>query len=55
MTQEFTDYSTILMDIENLERKIHDACLDKKFDVASDLTNKLFDRVIDLKIWIKTQ
>lgn len=55
MSQEFTDYSTILMSIERLEKEIHDACLEKEFEKAATLTNAMLLRVFDLAVWLKTQ
>ena len=52
---EFLDYSTILMEIERLEKELHDACLHKHFDKVPKLANDLIEQAILIKLWVKKQ
>lgn len=53
--EEFLDYSTILMEIERLEKELHDACLHKQFDKVPKMANDLIEQALLLKLWIKRQ
>lgn len=52
---EFLDYSTILMEIERLEKELHDSCLHKQFDKVPKLANDLIEQAILIKLWVKKQ
>lgn len=53
MTEEFLDYSTILMEVERLEKELHDACLHKQFDKVPKMANDLIEQALLLKLWVK--
>lgn len=55
MEEEFIDYSTILMKIEQLEKELHEACLNKEFEKVFPLTNQLVNQANILKLWAKAQ
>lgn len=50
---DFSDYSTYLMRVEKLERAIHDACLEHKYQEALALTDELVEQGVLLRKWLK--
>ena len=51
-TSEFTDYSTILMDLEHLIKKLEYKCLHKKHDgYISDIAQAQ-SKLVDLMVWM---
>jgi len=52
---EFSDYSTHLMKVEKLERAIHEACLEHKYQEALALTDELVEQGVLLRKWLKAQ
>jgi hypothetical protein len=54
-TQELFDYSSILIRVEQLERQIHDQCLEKNFSSVPALADELIEQAVLLKKWVKTQ
>lgn len=51
--EDFSDYSTYLLKVEKLERSIHDACLDGKYQEALALTDELVEQGVLLRKWLK--
>lgn len=54
-TEEFVDYSNILMKIEKLEKDIHESCLNKKYDKVPQMADDLIVQALQLKAWVKSQ
>jgi hypothetical protein len=54
-TEEFVDYSTILMKVEQLEKDLHDACLHKHYDKVPHMVDDLIVQALQLKQWVKSQ
>ena len=52
-TEGFSDYSTYLMRVEKLERAIHEACLENKYQDALALTVELVEHGVLLRKWLK--
>lgn len=52
-TEGFSDYSTYLMRVEKLERAIHEACLEHKYQDALALTDELVEQGVLLRKWLK--
>ena len=52
-TEGFSDYSTYLMRVEKLERAIHKACLENKYQDALALTDELVEQGVLLRKWLK--
>lgn len=52
-TEGFSDYSTYLMRVEKLERAIHEACLENKYQDALALTDELVEQGVLLRKWLK--
>lgn len=52
---ELFDYSTLLIKVEKLERKIHDSCLHKDYDKVPAMIDDAIEQMILLKKWVKTQ
>ena len=51
---DFADYSTYLMKVEKLEKVIHEACLEKKYQEALALTDELVEQSVLLRKWLKS-
>ena len=52
-TEGFSDYSTYLLKVEKLERAIHEACLENKYQDALTLTDELVEQGVLLRKWLK--
>lgn len=55
MEDQFFDYSTILMRVEQLEKELHEACLSKEYAKIPVLANELMDQAVLIKQWGKEQ
>lgn len=55
MSEEFVDYSTILMRIENTERALHEACLERQYERVPALADHLIAQAKLLKKWASVQ
>ena len=54
-TSEFIDYSTLLMDIERITKRLEDKCLHKKYEgYMADIVSIHSDLTL-LATWIQTQ
>jgi hypothetical protein len=53
--QGLFDYAPILIKIDQLERRIHDLCLEKQHQKATPLVDELMEQCILLKKWLKAQ
>ena len=51
----FTDYSSLLMDVEQATKRLSDGCLDKKYDGHMDEISLIKDRLNRLAVWIAEQ
>jgi len=49
------DYAPMLIKVEQLERQIHDLCLEKKYQEATSLTDEIVEQCVLLKKWLKAQ
>lgn len=55
MSEEFVDYSTILMKVEVIEKALHEACLKKQYDRIPELSDSLIEQAKKLKEWAAAQ
>lgn len=55
MSEDFVDYSTVLMRIEQTEKALHEACLEKQYERIPELTYYLIEQAIILKRWAAKQ
>ena len=55
MTEEFIDYSTILMRIEHTEKALHEACLERQYERVPGLADHLIEQAKKLKQWAAVQ
>ena len=55
MTEEFVDYSTILMRIEHTEKALHEACLERQYERVPGLADHLIEQAKKLKQWASVQ
>ena len=51
-TSEFIDYSTLLMDIERITKRLHDKCLNKQYEGYMADIAELQAKTTLLGIWI---
>jgi hypothetical protein len=49
------DYAPMLIKIDQLERRIHDLCLEKQHKEAIPLVDELMEQCVVLKKWLKAQ
>jgi hypothetical protein len=49
---DFNDYSTILMNLEEVTKKLHDKCLHKNYDGFMDDIGEGHRQLTKLLIWI---
>jgi hypothetical protein len=49
------DYAPLLIKIDQLERRIHDLCLEKQHKEAIPLVDELMEQCVVLKKWLKAQ
>lgn len=49
------DYAPVLIKVEQLERQIHDLCLERRYQDAIALTDELMEQCVLLKKWLKAQ
>lgn len=49
------DYAPMLIKIEQLERRIHDLCLEKRHQEAVPLVDEMMEECVLLKKWLKAQ
>lgn len=49
------DYSTLLIRVEKLQRMIHDACLEKKYDQVPAMADEIIEQCVLLKKWVRHQ
>ena len=52
---EFIDYSTILMRIEEIEKALHEACLERQYHKVPALSDYLIIQANKLKEWVAVQ
>jgi len=55
MTEEFIDYSTLLMRIEHTEKELHEACLKRQYERVPGLVDHLIEQANKLKQWASVQ
>lgn len=55
MTEEFVDYSTLLMRIEFTEKALHEACLERQYERVPALADHLIEQANKLKQWAAVQ
>ena len=55
MTEEFIDYSTILMRVEITEKALHEACLERQYERVPGLADHLIEQANMLKKWAAVQ
>ena len=55
MTEEFVDYSTILMRVEITEKALHEACLERQYERVPALADHLIEQANKLKKWASVQ
>ena len=51
-TSEFIDYSTLLMDIERITKRLHDKCLHKKYEGYMADIAELQSKTTLLGVWM---
>ena len=51
-TNEFNDYSTILMNLERITKSLHDKCLHKNYDGFLDDIGEGHRNLTQLLVWI---
>jgi hypothetical protein len=51
-TNEFIDYSNLLMDIEKLTKSLHDKCLHKRYEGYLSEISVIQSKLILLAVWM---
>ena len=54
-TSEFIDYSSLLMDIENVTKRLHDKCLHKQYEGYLADLSELQSKATLLGAWIAAE
>jgi hypothetical protein len=54
-TSEFIDYSTLLMDMERITKRLHDKCLHKRYEGYLSDISVIQSKLILLAVWMSKE